>query len=79
MSLCKYKTILGEPVVGIHSYRIFDIAIIDLIFTIIVAYYISDNQTEFYNNFILIFILGIFLHRIFCVNTTINKYIFGVI
>jgi hypothetical protein len=79
MSLCKYKTILGEPGLGIHSYRIFDIAIIDLLFTIIVAYYISNNRSEFYSNFILIFILGIFLHRIFCVNTTINKYIFGVV
>lgn len=79
MSLCKYKTILGEPGIGIHSYRIFDIAVIDLLFTIIVARYISDNQTEFYSNFILLFISGIFLHRIFCVNTTINKYMFGVV
>jgi Na+/citrate or Na+/malate symporter len=79
MSLCKYKAILGEPRVGIHSYRIFDIAIIDLLLTIILANYISDNSTEFYSNFILLFILGIFLHRIFCVNTTINKYIFGLI
>lgn len=79
MTLCKYKGILGEPRVGIHSYRIFDIAIIDLLLTIILANYISDNSTEFYSNFILLFILGIFIHRIFCVNTTINKYIFGVI
>jgi len=75
MSLCKYKTILGEPGIGIHSYRIFDIAVIDLLFTIIVARYISDKVS----NFILLFISGIFLHRIFCVNTTINKYIFGVV
>jgi Na+/citrate or Na+/malate symporter len=79
MSLCKYKAILGESGVGIHSYRIFDIAIIDLLLTIIVAYYISDNPSEFYSNFTLLFILGIILHRIFCVNTTINKYIFGVV
>ena len=79
MTLCEYKAILGEPGIGIHSYRIFNIAIIDLLFTIILARYISDNQTDFYSNFIFLFILGIFLHRIFCVNTTINKYIFGVI
>ena len=37
MSLCKYKNIFGEPNTGIHSVRIFNIAIFDVISTIIVG------------------------------------------
>ena len=41
MDLCKYKNILGVPGNGVHSYRIFNIAIVDVILTVIVAYIIS--------------------------------------
>ena len=39
--LCKYKDALGKPKTGIHSYRIFNIAIADVIMTIIAALIIS--------------------------------------
>jgi uncharacterized membrane protein YcaP (DUF421 family) len=72
--------IFGRPNEGVHSYRIFDLAIVDIIMTIIGAFIISKI---FKINFILIlvilFIIGIILHRLFCVNTTINKFIFGVL
>jgi hypothetical protein len=72
--------IFGRPNEGVHSYRIFNLAIVDIIMTIIGAFIISKI---FKINFILIlvilFILGIILHRLFCVNTTINKFIFGVL
>lgn len=35
MNLCKYKNILGEPGKGVHSYRIFNIAIVDVLLTLI--------------------------------------------
>ena len=41
MDLCKYKNILGEPGKGIHSYRLFGVAIADVIMTIIAAALIS--------------------------------------
>ena len=41
MSLCKYKNALGKPKEGIHKYRIFNIAIVDLILTIILSVVIS--------------------------------------
>ena len=77
MNLSKYKNILGVPKKGIHSYRLFGLAIMDVIFTIIGAFFLS----YFFNlNFIYVlltlFILGIFLHRVFCVRTTIDKLIF---
>jgi len=34
MSLCKYKNYFGEPGKGVHSYRIFNIAMVDVIQTL---------------------------------------------
>jgi hypothetical protein len=77
MNLCKYKDALGEPGVGIHSYRIFNIAIADVIMTFIGAFIISYFlNISFVWTSIFLFILGIILHRIFCVQTTINKLLF---
>jgi hypothetical protein len=78
--LCKYKHIFGVEGNGFHSYRIMNIAVFDFIGTIIIAWLISFIfKLHFVYVVFIAFILGIFLHRIFCVNTTINKYIFGVV
>jgi hypothetical protein len=75
--LCKYSDIFGNVKQGVHSIRLFDIAIIDLLMTILLAYIIS---TYFNKNFIIVlfvlFISGIILHRLFCVRTTIDKILF---
>jgi hypothetical protein len=77
MNLCKYKDALGKPDVGIHSYRIFNIAIADVIMTFIGAFIISYfYNISFVKTSIFLFILGIILHRIFCVETTIDKLLF---
>jgi hypothetical protein len=72
--LCKYKNVLGEVNQGIHSYRVFNIAIVDVIGTIIIAFLIS--RKHFIKILILLFILGIILHRLFCVRTTVDKLLF---
>ena len=78
MDLCKYKNILGIPGKGVHSYRIFNIAIVDVILTIILAYIISYIfKISFVKTSIILFILGILLHRLFCVRTTIDKLLFN--
>jgi uncharacterized membrane protein len=78
IDLCKYKDILGVPGKGIHSYRIFGIAIADVIMTIIGAKILSIIfKWKFMYTLIGFFLLGIVLHKLFCVNTTINKLIFG--
>jgi len=76
--LCKYKDILGKVNKGIHSYRIFNIAIGDVILTILGAFIIHlfTPSYNFYLILLLLFILGIILHRIFCVKTTIDKLLF---
>lgn len=76
--LCKYKDALGKPKKGIHSYRIFNIAIADVIMTIIGAVIISYLfKFNFWTTLIILFLLGIIAHRIFCVNTTVDKLLFS--
>ena len=78
MALCKYKNILGVPGQGPHSYRIFNIAIVDVLLTLILAYIISYiYNISFMKTSITLFILGILLHRVFCVRTTIDKLLFN--
>ena len=87
MSLCKYANALGEPGKGVHSIRVFNIAVVDVLFTIILAlvfalffkYAIKLEATFtiiFIINLVSLFILGIILHKIFCVRTTIDKILF---
>ena len=77
MNLCKYKNIFGVPGTGIHSYRIFNLAILDIIITIILGYIISIlTKYKLSNTLIVLFLLGIIVHRIFCVRTTIDKLLF---
>lgn len=75
--LCKYKDILGKPKQGVHSFRIFNIAIADVLLTILAAYILSIFvKISVFYSLILMFILGIISHRIFCVRTTIDKLLF---
>ncbi len=77
MDLCKYKNALGVPGKGIHSYRLFGVAIADVIMTIIAALLISFFfKTNLMYTMICLFLLGIVLHRLFCVRTTIDKVLF---
>jgi hypothetical protein len=76
----QFKYIFGKENEGIHSYRLFNIAIADVIMTIIGAFVISYFfKYNFIIILIILFIIGIILHRLFCVNTTINKFIFGIV
>lgn len=77
---CKYKDILGKPGEGLHSYRILDIAIMDVLFTILLAKFIQYHFFDAYSFwpiFIICFLLGVILHRIFCVKTTLDQLFFA--
>ena len=75
--LCKYKDILGKPNTGLHSLRILDIAIIDVLGVIIVGMLISNTfKIPLLYTIISYFILGIILHRLFCVRTTVDRLLF---
>jgi hypothetical protein len=76
--LCIYKDILGKPTTGLHSYRIFNIAIVDVLLTIIVAFLISYFfKFNFLLTLFILFLVGIFAHRLFCVRTTVDKLLFS--
>ena len=81
MNLCKFKNIFGEPNTGLHVYRIFDIAIVDVILTVIIGFIIhkkikTKSNISLKSILIYLFILSIIAHRIFCVRTTIDKLLF---
>lgn len=78
LDLCKYKNIFGEPNTGPHKIRIFDIAIVDVLATVILGYSISKfyKKLNFSRILIILFLLGIISHKIFCVRTTIDKLLF---
>jgi hypothetical protein len=83
MNLCIYSEIFGIPNKGIHKYRLFNLAIVDVIFTIIGGYLLHHffiknlyPKIKLWQIIIILFIFGIIMHRIFCVKTTIDKLLF---
>jgi hypothetical protein len=77
LGLCKYRNALGVPGKGAHSIRLADVAIVDVIMTLVGAYIIAYfARTSFAWTAAGLFLLGIILHRLFCVRTTIDKLLF---
>lgn len=71
---CKYKDIFGKPGEGVHSIRLFDIALVDLGLTILGAYYIAKYfKWNVYWTILGLLIIGEIFHVIFCVETTFIK------
>lgn len=87
MKLCKYKNLFGEPKTGLHNYRIFDFAIFDILTTIlgsvilhqiIIVQILKKSDTiKLWMVIVFMFLLGIILHRLFCVRTTVDKLLFN--
>lgn len=83
MYLCKFSKIGGEVGKGIHSIRLFNIAVVDVIGTLAIAYLIHYYYPSLvhpkYNLPIItvgMFIFGIICHQLFCVRTTVDKLLF---
>lgn len=89
-SLCQYKNIFGAPGTGIHKYRIFNVAIVDVVVTLLIAalitwiwYKKSPKKNKKHVGWVLLgvsvglFIIGVVAHRLFCVDTTVDKKLFG--
>ena len=78
MKLCQYKNSLGIPGKGFHKHYFFGFAVMDLLGTIGIAYLIGKYfKLSVYKVFIVLMILAIFLHWLFCVDTVLNKILFG--
>lgn len=77
-NLCKYRNIFGQAREGVHSYRYMDVAIIDVVLTIVCAVCVSRYYGYcLWKTIFVFFILGTLMHRLFCVNTKVNTMIFG--
>lgn len=78
MDLCKYKDILGKPNEGYRkAYRVFNISLVDLIPAILLGLLLSSLfKISKLNGVIISLVLGIIFHRLFCVETTIDKLLF---
>lgn len=79
LNFCKYKDVLGKPKEGVHSIRFMNISVVDVLLTILLAISIKTymfNETEMSIILLGTFIIGIIIHRIFCVKTTIDKLLF---
>lgn len=76
--LCKYKNMFGEANSGWRKkYRIFDISYIDVIVVLIFCGIIAwVTKYPFIFIAIVIFFLGIIAHRLFCVRTTVDRWLF---
>jgi len=77
--LCPYRNLFGKIGEGVHSYRIANIAIVDVILTILGAtvLHLLFPYYRFLTILVLLFLLGIILHRLFCVRTTVDRILFG--
>lgn len=76
--LCKYRHIFGREGEGAHSIRVANVAVVDVVMTFAAAFVIHKVfGVALWKVTVSVFLLGVIMHRMFCVNTTINKLIFG--
>lgn len=76
--LCQYRDALGEPGKGVHAVRVGGIAVVDLLLTLLVGAglaHVFGWRVEL--TWLALLGLGVFVHRLFCVNSTVNQWIFG--
>ena len=77
MDLCKYRNALGVPGQGAHAYRFMGIAIVDLVLTVVVAAVIARLAGwSFAWTLGGLLLLGVIMHRLFCVRTTVDRLLF---
>ena len=76
--LCQYKNLFGAPGKGAHAYRFMGVAVVDVVLTVLAAVCIAW-VAEWPVWYVLggLFAIGIVLHHLFCVRTTVDKIIFG--
>jgi hypothetical protein len=76
MSLCEYKDIFGKPREGSHSYRVLNIAIVDVFATFLLAGVLSRVMSiSIILVFIILVIISIPIHKMFCVDTTLSSWV----
>ena len=76
-SLCQYRDALGVPGKGVHAWRVGGIAAADVIMTVVAAGAIAWlTGWNFWVTLGGLFVMGVVLHRVFCVLTTVDRWLF---
>lgn len=80
-SLCRFRDVFGVPGQGVHRVRVFGLAAVDLIGTLVVALVVARwmrlGVTGCIIAIVAAFALGVLAHRLFCVDTALNVRMFG--
>jgi hypothetical protein len=73
----KYSDVFGKPDTGIHKTRFMNIAVWDVIATVVAGVVIAKlfNINVLYT-VVSLFIIGIIMHRLFAVRTTVDTILF---
>lgn len=62
---------------GVHSYRLFNIAVFDAGLAIVAAIFIAKYfKLPFWKVVVVVFFVGVLAHRLFDVRTTVDKILF---
>ena len=78
IDVCPLRNAFGISGKGIHSYRIYDVAVLDFAVTLVGAVILAFVFSWPIGwTFLGLFLLGIFVHRIFYARTTIDKLLFS--
>ncbi len=81
MSLCRYKDLLGAPGQGLHRFQVGGVAVADVaasvVLALLVAWAVGFGWRSFVVALVAVLAVGVLLHRLFCVRTTVDRWIFG--
>ena len=74
--LCKYRDMFGKPREGVHQYRLFDVAIVDTVLALLLAWAVSvATSWSLWACILGTLLAGIVVHRLFCVRTKIDGFL----
>ncbi len=78
--LCGCRDALGRPAQGVHAPRLFGLAAFDLLATAALAWLLARRSGSMFAVslvFVLLIILAVAAHELFCVQTRLNAALFG--
>lgn len=76
----KHRDLLGKAgsVSGLRKYRIFGIALLDVSVVMMICYFISRLMGySYWITLVIIFVIGVVVHRLFDVRTAVDKMLFS--
>jgi len=78
MNLCQYQNFFGAARTGVHSYRVFNLALVDILATFLGAFFLQRwvfPKKSYKEVLFGLFLVGIFMHWVFCVPTTLSQWL----